>query len=133
MSYCVYTAEYIGSPNHEAIYIETDPMAAESADRGRRYHVTGTILQGMVYESKGSLDPDHEATHVPGTKKRIGTVAIGDLTRFEEECCRAVPPPRPQVTLGGKRLYSGTPLYRCGDWMRDVLVLAFEKGIFRAG
>ncbi|KAL3455590.1 hypothetical protein BJX64DRAFT_272106 [Aspergillus heterothallicus] len=132
MSYTVYTAEYIGSPNHEAIYIETDPAAPETSYRGRRYHVTGTILQGMVYECKGSLDPDHEAEHVPGTKKKVGVVDVGDLKRFEDECCRAVPPPPPQVTLAGKRLYPGAPLYRCGEWRRDVVALAIEKGIFRA-
>ncbi|PYH99865.1 hypothetical protein BO71DRAFT_367918, partial [Aspergillus ellipticus CBS 707.79] len=65
------------------------------------------------------------------TKKKIGTIVKGDLAKFEKECCEAVPPPRAQLNLRSQQLYPGTPLYRCGDWLRDVQKLAFEKGIIR--
>jgi hypothetical protein len=104
MSYNVYTAEYVGKPNHVAIYIETNPNALQVADRGHLYHVTGNILQGMIYDPRDSRDPMESASFVPGTKTKIGTIAKEDLARFEPECCRAVPAPPAQMTLGGKRL-----------------------------
>lgn len=131
MSFTVFTAEYAGVPNHEAIFIETNPAAPRMTEAGRLYHVTGNLLQGMKYDPRGSMDPEFSASHVPGTKKKIGTITKEDLARFETECCHAVPAPRAQLTLGGKQLYPGTPLYRCGDWLRDVQKLAFEKGIFK--
>lgn len=39
MSYEVYTAEYIGQPNHVAIYIETQPSTNEQTRNGLMYHV----------------------------------------------------------------------------------------------
>lgn len=130
MSFKVYTVEYIGVPNHEFIYIETDPNAPETSEGGFRYHVTGSLLQGMKYVQEGSIDPEYSLCYVPGTKKMIGTIAMADLATFETECCKAVEPPKIQLTLRGAQLYPGTPLYRCGDWLRDVQKLAFEKGIF---
>ncbi|KAB8257981.1 hypothetical protein BDV32DRAFT_77001 [Aspergillus pseudonomiae] len=132
MSYNVYTAQYAGKPNHVAIYIETNPNALQVADRGRLYHVTGNILQGMKYDPRDSRDPIESASFVPGTKLKIGTIAKGDLVRFETECCKAVPPPPAQMTLGGKRLDPSKPLYRCGEWVEDVKKLAFEQGIFKS-
>ncbi|KAB8227952.1 uncharacterized protein BDW43DRAFT_233453 [Aspergillus alliaceus] len=131
MSYNVYTAEYAGKPNYVAIYIETKPNALQVADRGRLYHVTGNILQGMKYDPRDSRDPIESASFVPGTKIKIRTIAKGDLARFETECCKAVPPPPAQMTLGGKRLDPSKPLYRCGEWIQDVKKLTFEKGIFK--
>ncbi|CAG8894386.1 unnamed protein product [Penicillium egyptiacum] len=131
MSFSVYTAEYLGAPNHEAIYIEINPTAPQMSERGRLYHVTGNLLQGMRYDPRGSFDRELSASYVPDTKKIIGSIAHTDLPRFETECCRAVEAPRAQLTLGGKQLYPGTPLYRCGDWLRDVQKLAFEKGILK--
>lgn len=130
MSYNVYKVESLGNPNHEAIYIETAPDTAPPSHRGHLYHVTGTILNGMIYDPRPSEDPEISPEHVPGSKTIIGTIMSENLGKFEKECCLAIDPPKPQVTLGGKRLYPGTPLYRCGDWLRDVVNLAFEKGIF---
>lgn len=132
-TYNVYTAEYVGQRNHIFIYIETHPDAdPAAAERGRRYHVTGTILRGMTYEAQDSHDPELSPAFVPGTKQKIGTIAQADMARFETECCLAVPPPPAQVTLSGKRLDPSKPLYRCGDWLEDVKRLAFEKGIFKS-
>ncbi|KAJ5346737.1 hypothetical protein N7541_009219 [Penicillium brevicompactum] len=106
MSFSVYTAEYLGAPNHEAIYIETNPTAPRTSEGGRLYHVTGNLLQGMKYDPRGSFDPEFSASYVPGTKKVIGSIAQADLTRFETECCRAVEAPQAQLTLGGQAIVS---------------------------
>jgi hypothetical protein len=44
MSFSVYTAEYLGAPNHKAIYIETNPTAPRMSERGCLYHVTRNLL-----------------------------------------------------------------------------------------
>lgn len=131
MSYNVYKVESLGNPNHEDIYIETVPDATPLSPQGHLYHVTGTILNGMIYDPRASENPELSPEHIPGSKKMIGTIAPEDLDKFEREFCLAVPPPKPQVTLGGKRLCPDTPLYRCGDWLRDVVDLAFGKRIFK--
>ncbi|RAL03165.1 uncharacterized protein BO80DRAFT_423137 [Aspergillus ibericus CBS 121593] len=131
MSYPVYTTEEIGERNHIAIYIETVPDAAPQAIRGRLYHVVGTILMGMTYAPRDTPDPETIPGHVPGSKKKIATIAKDDLIRFEQECCEVVPPPTAQVTISGKRLDPSKPLYRCGGWIEDVKKMAFEKGIFK--
>lgn len=133
MSYKVYTVESLGNGerNHIAIYIETDPSAAQDSIKGHLYHVTSTILNGMKYDPLETVDPERLLEHIPGSKKQIATIAREDLARFESECCLAVPPPKPQVTLSGKRLYPGEPLYRCRDWLGDVESVAVEKGIFQ--
>lgn len=130
MSLNIYTAEYASVPNHKAIYIETNPTAQRTSEGGRLYHMTRN-LQGMKYDPRGSIDPEFSASHVPGTKKMIGTIAKEDLARFDSECYQAVPAPRTQLTLSGKQLYPSTQLYRYGDWLRDVQKLAFEKSIFK--
>ncbi|KAJ6068815.1 hypothetical protein N7499_010702 [Penicillium canescens] len=127
MSLNVFTTESIGVRNHVAIYIETD----SSTDSGWLHHVTGTILNGMDYTPRPTCNPKGLPEYVPDSQKKIAMINEGDLERFRVECCLAVPPPRPQVTLGGKRLYPDTPLYRCRHWLKDVEKLAFEKGIFK--
>lgn len=133
MSCKVYTVESLGNGerNHIAIYIETDPSTPQDSTRGHLYHVTGTILNGMKYDPRETQDPERLPEHIPGSKKLIATIAREDLARFESECCLAVPPPKAQVTLSGKRLYPGEPLYRCRDWLLDVERVAVEKGIFK--
>lgn len=130
MSYDVYTVESLGNPNHEAIYIETTPDAPPQSHSGSLYHVTGTILNGMIYDPRPTEDPELLPEHVPGSKRKIAVIRSEALDRFERECCLAIPPPKPQVRLNGARLDPGKPLYRCGEWLRDVMDLAFEKGIF---
>ncbi|KAI5294912.1 hypothetical protein KEM55_006405 [Ascosphaera atra] len=130
MSYEVYTHEYVGVINHIALYIETTPGSDSQPASGLKYHVVGTILQGMTYQREDTPDPVTVPTYIPDTKKRIGSIAIEDMKRFEGECCEVVPPPASQVFLNGKRKDPSKPLYRCGQWLRDVIDLAFEKGIF---
>ncbi|KAJ5873811.1 uncharacterized protein N7529_002241 [Penicillium soppii] len=125
----VYRTESIGATrNHIAIYIETAP----TEDAGWLHHVTGTILNGMDYTPRETPNPVHLPEHVPSSMKQIATIEEEDLERFREECCLAVPPPQAQVTLRGTQLYPDTPLYRCGDWLKDVQELAFKNGIFKS-
>ncbi|CAG7922317.1 unnamed protein product [Penicillium olsonii] len=125
----VYTTESIGAPrNHIAIYIETAP----DEDAGWLYHVTGTILNGMDYTPRETPNPAHLPEYVPSSMKQLATIEEDNLDKFVKEVCLAVPPPRAQVTLRGARLYPGTPLYRCGDWLKDVQEMAFQKGIFNS-
>ena len=131
MSYNVFYVETVGIRNHKAIYIESNPSAPPETPRGRLHHVTGTILAGMNYDPRDTVDPEFTPEYVPASKRKIATIAADDLPRFESECCEFIPPPRPQMTLSGKQLYPGTPLYRCGDWLRDVENLAVEKGILK--
>jgi hypothetical protein len=125
----VFTTESIGATrNHIAIYIETAP----AEDEGWLHHVTGTILNGMEYTPRPTPNPVQLPEHVPSSMMQIAIIEDEDLDKFREECCLAVPPPRAQVTLNGTRLYPGTPLYRCGDWLKDVQDIAFKKGIFKS-
>lgn len=131
MSYNVYTAEYIGNPNHVVIYIKTNPNALQVANQGRLHHVTGNILQGMKYNPRDSRDPIELASFMPASKIKIRTIAKHDLARFKMKCCRAVPAPLAQMTIGDKHLDPSKLLYHCREWVEDVKKLAFEKDIFK--
>lgn len=120
----------LASQTHVTIYIETQPRADERARAGLMFHVVGNILQGMTYQKRDTKDPLLSASYVAHTKKKIGTTAAKDLNRFETECCNAVAPRGFQVTLSGKRKDLSKPLYRCNNWLDDVISLAFQKGIF---
>lgn len=96
MSYKVYTAEYLGSPNHVGIFVEL-----ESGSSGLVFHVVGNILNGMTYEKKPARRPDDSATYVPGSKVLIGTIETTDLERFES-ACKSVPVPGAQLYLNGR-------------------------------
>ena len=69
MSYNVYTAEYHGSPNHVAIFVEI-----QGDKEGRLFNVTGNILEGMKYETRPSSNPTQSLSYVPGTMTLIGTI-----------------------------------------------------------
>lgn len=114
MSYSVYTAEYLGSPNHVGIFVET-----ASDGSGLVFHVVGNILNGMTYEKKPGRRPDDSATFVPGSKVRIGSIEATDLDRFES-ACKAVPAPGAQLKLNGKPKDPSKPIRRCGEWVQDV-------------
>ncbi|EPS28163.1 hypothetical protein PDE_03109 [Penicillium oxalicum 114-2] len=117
MSFNAYTAEYVGvSTTMKLFILRANPTAPKTLEGGHLYHL---------------VSPEFSASHVPGTKRKIGTIAKEDIARFETECCQADPAPHTRLTLGGKQLYPGTQLYRCGDWLRDVQKLAFEKGIIK--
>lgn len=132
MSLDVYTSEYVGKPsNHKVAFIEIRPREPESEEHGRIYHVTGSLIWGMSYETRTSRDPALSQYHIEGSKKRIGTILKENLVRFDFECCRAVPPPDVQIDREGEPLDPNTPIYHCGHWLKDVIDLAFQKGIIR--
>lgn len=85
----------------------------------------------MTYQTQDTKDPLLSASYVAHTKKKIRTTTIGNLARFEPECCNIIAPPGPQVTLNGKRKDPSKPLYRCNHWLDDAIRLAFQKGIFK--
>jgi hypothetical protein len=113
MSFPVYTVEYLGSPNHVAIFVENG-----SNGSGTLYHVVGNILQGMTFEKKNDT-PDQSATYVKGSKRLIGHVGSDQLGQFET-VCRSVPVPGAQMTLSGKSKNPSRPLRRCGEWVNEV-------------
>ncbi|KAL2844277.1 hypothetical protein BJX68DRAFT_269804 [Aspergillus pseudodeflectus] len=129
--YEVYTVQFVGEPNHVAIYIETQPNEEVEKRKGLKYDVTGTILVGMEYRKQDCEDPILDATYVPDSKEKVATIATGDLERFERECCEATAPPASQVFLNGRRKDPSKPLYRCNHWADNVVKLAVEKGIFK--
>jgi hypothetical protein len=126
MSYNVYTAEYIGSPNHVRLYVETD----SSKKMGLVFHVIGNILMGMTYEKKIDERPDTSVTYVDNSMVRIGSVEATDLARFEL-ACEAVPVPGKQLTLIGTRLDPSKPVRRCGEWVQDAKEKLLAEGIVR--
>lgn len=95
MSFSVYTVDYLGSPNHIAIFVEND-----SNGGGTLYHVGGNILQRMTFEKKNNT-PDQSATNVKGSKRLIGHVRLDQMGQFEIGC-RSIPVPGAQMTLSGK-------------------------------
>jgi hypothetical protein len=130
-SFEVYKVQFVGQPNHVALYVETQPNAEVERGKGVKYDVTGTILMGMEYRKQECEDPVLDATYVPDSKEKVATIGAGDLERFETECCEAVAPPASQVFLNGRRKDTSKPLYRCNHWVDDVVKLALEKGIFK--
>lgn len=124
-SHNVYTIETHGSPNHEAIFIET---AGDGS--GTRYHVTGTILMGMEYEERRSPKPDDSPSFVPGSKILQGIVQGSAMGAFEA-ICKSVEVPGSQVRLNGKRKDPSKPIRRCGDWVRDALAKLHAEGVLQ--
>lgn len=130
ISFNVYKVEYVGTPNHQAIYVETNPTAPQTRG-GNLYHVSGNLLHGMKYEIKTSYNPECSKIYIPRLTRKIGTIAQADLPRFVAECCEEVKPPPAQLSPDKKRLGLSHAFYRCGQWLEDVVDLAFAKGIFK--
>lgn len=130
ISFNVYKVEYVGTPNHQAIYVETNPTASQTRG-GNLYHVSGNLLHGMKYETKTSYNPECSKIYIPRLTRKIGIIAQADLPRFVAECCEEVRPPPAQLSPDKKRLGLSHAFYRCGQWLEDVVDLAFAKGIFK--
>jgi hypothetical protein len=123
MSYNVYTVEYVGSPNHVALFIE---MQGDGS--GQIFHVVGNILQGMTYETKPGKNPQESLSFVPGSKKHVGHITQSDMGKLDE-LCRSVPPPGAQLKLNGTRKDPTKPLRRCGEWVQEVRAAALSRGL----
>lgn len=124
MSFSVYTVEYLGSPNHIAIFVENG-----SNGGGTLYHVVGNILQGMTFEKKNNT-PDQSATYVKGSKRLIGHVRSDQMGQFEI-VCRSIPVPGAQMTLSGKPKDPSKPLRRCGHWVDEARSKLIAEGLVK--
>lgn len=115
--YEVYFVEYdslIGK-DHHSLYVETDDLQKT----GCLYHVTGSLLRGMKMEIKKDVEsPSTSLTFKKMT--RIACIRDQDLTLFED-VCRSTAPPKPQLSLSGKRIHPQEPLRTCQEWVTDVI------------
>lgn len=125
MSYSVYTVELLGSGprNHVRLFVKTRDDGS-----GQIFHVIGTILQGMTFETRSEGVPENEVLFVPGSKKYVGEIAqsaIGEL----DALCRSIPPPAAQMNLNGTRKDPTKALRRCGEWAGEVKQEALRCGL----
>ena len=125
MSYSIYTVELLGSGprNHVRLFVETQEDGG-----GQIFHVTGTILQGMTFETKPETRPESVVLFVSGSKKYVGRIAQSAMGELEE-LCRSIPPPAAQVNLNGTRKDPTKPLRRCGEWVEEVIGEAQRRGL----
>lgn len=65
MSYSVYTVELLGSGpiNHVRLFVETQEDGG-----GQIFHVIGTILQGMTFETRSGVKQETDVLFVPGSQ-----------------------------------------------------------------
>lgn len=123
MSYNVYTVEYLGSPNHVGLFVETNTDKS-----GQIFHVTGNLLTGMTYENKPAKRPEDSASYVPGSQKFVGRIAQSDMENLDE-LCRSVKPPEAQLHLSGRPRNPSERLRRCGEWVQEVKEKALDEGL----
>lgn len=108
--YVMYFVVYISlhGRNHHALYVQTDVPEKT----GYLYHVQGSLLGGMKYHTKPCRNPETAPSFESMTE--IGYVKHHELAQFEEVCL-STPPPEPQMTLGGGRIYPHEPLRACQE------------------
>ena len=123
MYYNVFSVEFIGSINHIFIFVETEANGC-----GRKFHVTGNILTGMIYENGFVTSPEQSELYVPDSKRLIGQIEDSSLPRLEA-ICNYITPPGAQVGLNGKRKDPSKPLRRCGDWVREVIEALITQNV----
>ncbi|KFY56117.1 hypothetical protein V497_06501 [Pseudogymnoascus sp. VKM F-4516 (FW-969)] len=125
MSFSVYTVELLGSGprNHVRLFVKTQDDGS-----GQIFHVIGTILQGMTFETRSGGVPENEVLFVPGSKKYVGEIAqsaIGEL----DALCRSIPPPAAQMNLNGTRKDPTKALRRCREWAEEMKQEALRCGL----
>lgn len=125
MSYSVYILEFVGAVrNHIALFVETHP----DTGTGTQFHVTGTILQGMIFDMRENTIPSEAPEYIESAKVLVGKVDPEMMGRFED-VCRAVPPPEAQLTLRGARKDPTKPIRRCGEWVIGAKEKLIAEGI----
>lgn len=120
MSYRVFLVSYLGSPDHEAIFVEVN-----RDESGQVFHVKGNIQTGMEYESKPAKKPEDSFTFV--SKELLGTVTEANYSKIDD-VCKQIPPPAKQFN-GPKRIDPSVPLRRCGEWVRETIQALQKDGI----
>lgn len=123
MSFNVYRVEYIGVPNHEAIFVETHESGPGN---GHLYHVVGSIAEGMRYDQKPAKKPE-ESINYADVKTFIGTVRVANYASVDT-VCKTIPPPKKQFQ-GPRRLYPREPLRRCGEWATEAIQALKDEGV----
>lgn len=122
--YEVYQTRYVAvrEKNHHSIYIETDKSNME----GILYHVVGNLRTGMKIQIMPSKNPER----FPSVESQlvIGCVGSKNILRFEE-LADSIPAPKPQLYLGGQRIYPSEPLRTCQEWVDEVLQASKLAGI----
>lgn len=58
----------------------------------------------------------------------IGCVGAQDLARFKDSCL-SIPPPKPQLTLGNRRIHPKEPLRIFQEWVAEVIEASTLSGI----
>ena len=131
MPYNVYTVEYLGEPNHVAIYVEKEPVSeTNKKGSGTLYHVVGSILMGMRYENKLSHNFKHSASFIPDSNVLIRQVEGSDMSLFGL-VCETVSPPGAQLTIRGGRIDRSNPLRRCREWVKEVVEKLLTDGLVK--
>jgi hypothetical protein len=123
MPYHVHIVEYFLSPGHHhyALFVEMNDGGS-----GCIFHVKGDISEGMEYEIKSETRP-----HLQENFSKIviiGTVSF-DMFPLFMEVCEGTPPPRKQLDDQGNKIDADEPLYRCVEWLDDVIKVSKDLGI----
>lgn len=122
MSHQVYLVSTAGLPlDHQAIFVETN-----SDKSGQVFHVTGSIQNGMKYETEARENPEETPAFV--SKELLGRVAKADYSRIDI-ICRQITPPAKQFD-GPKRIDPKMPLRRCNEWAQEAIEALKSEGIF---
>ncbi|RMJ22817.1 hypothetical protein PHISP_06322, partial [Aspergillus sp. HF37] len=126
MAYQVYRIAETGLlRDHETIFVETHQNGPQS---GYLYHVTGTVLNGMVFEHRPAAEP--EKSPMFAGKRKVGTVALANYPDRFIAVCAGVSPPKKQFK-GARRLYPGEPVRRCGQWADEAVEALTAAGVLR--
>lgn len=125
MFYSVYTVELLGSGprNHVRLFVETQEDGG-----GQIFHVIGTILQGMTFETRPEVKPENDALFVLGSQKCVGRIAQSAMGELDD-LCQSISPPGAQMNLNGTRKDPTKPLRRCGEWVEQVKEEALRCGL----
>lgn len=58
----------------------------------------------------------------------IGSLKQQELAQFEEACL-SIPPPKPQLTLGGRQIHPHEPSRTCQEWVAEAVEAVQTGGI----
>ncbi|KAL2824050.1 hypothetical protein BDW59DRAFT_90284 [Aspergillus cavernicola] len=110
--------------DHYYIFIETNE---DGPYTGHRFHVIGTIQEGMTFNHRPCIKPEEEP--VFQSKEKIGAVGVDDYEGgMFLRVCEEVEVPKKQFQ-GPRRLFPGERLRRCEEWAREAVGLLGERGV----
>lgn len=108
----LFLVAYIGvKDDHRALYI---PHQGEEGP-GRLFHVVGSLINGMVFQTKDTRDP--RLSLMFRSMSRLGWVIGGD--EKVQQICERIPPPPKQYDLG-QRLVPLSEIRHCQHWAREA-------------